>query len=175
MKKNTILIILLTIFIFTGCADKKLSEIFIEKSKESKVDYKLMMAICKHESGFKEYAINVNTSIFNIQQGPHFFDGSFGANIYMDMILDPLFLSYDVGMCQVNNQHLDRFGIDNEDLLDKEINIGIAVKIYKYNTIKCKGDVMCSLSMYNTGNSNNERGRNYAKKVLSLKNKMFNK
>lgn len=173
--KNLILFILLLIF-FTGCSSKStLTEIFIEKSQKHKVDYKMMMAICKHESGFKPYAINVNKSIFNIQQGSHYFDGEFSANVYMDFVLDPLFLSYDVGLCQVNNQHLKRYNIDNEDLLNKEINIDIATQIYKYNITKCKGNLVCSLSMYNTGSGNSERGRNYAKKVLHLKKRMFPK
>lgn len=170
---KNLLFIFLIIFVFTGCYNKQLKEIFIEKSQEQNVDYKIIMSICKHESGFKEYAINVNKSIFNIQKGPHFFDSWFSANLYMDTVLDPLFLSYDVGICQINNQHLDRFNIDNEDLLNIEDNIEIATKIYKFNINKCKNDVMCALSMYNTGTKNSEVGNKYAKKVLRIKSKMF--
>ena len=91
----------------------------------------------------------------------------------MDTILDPLFLSYDVGICQINNQHLDRFNLDNEDLLDIEHNIEVATKIYKYNINKCKNDIICALSMYNTGKRKSEIGKKYAKKVLRMKSKMF--
>ncbi len=170
---KNLLFIFLIIFVFTGCYNKQLKEIFIEKSQEQNVDYKIIMSICKHESGFKEYAINVNKSIFNIQKGPHFFDSRFFANVYMDTILDPLFLSYDVGICQINNQHLDRFNLDNEDLLDIEHNIEVATKIYKYNINKCKNDIICALSMYNTGKRKSEIGKKYAKKVLRMKSKMF--
>lgn len=165
--------ILVLVFIFTGCANKELKEIFIEKAEKENIDYKMLMAICKHESGFKEYAINVNKSIFNLHQGPHFFSSKFSANFYMDYVLDPMLLNYDVGFCQINKQHLKTFNLSNEDLLDKEENITIAARIYKQNIVSCKGNEWCALSMYNTGKENSNVGKKYAQKVISLKNKMF--
>ncbi len=131
------------------------------------------MAICKSESNFNPYVINVNKSIFNIQQGPHYFDTWIGANIYMDLVLDPLFLNYDIGICQINTVHLDRLELDNEDLLEDEKNIETAAKIYSSNLKTCNGDTICALSMYNTGYKNSSIGRKYAKKVLYNRKKMF--
>lgn len=168
-----IFILIIFAFFITGCANKELNEIFIEKAEKEKIDYKMLMSICKHESGFKEYAINVNKSIFNLQQGPHFFSSKFSANVYMDYILEPMFLSYDVGICQINNQHLKKHNLSNEDLLNKEENITIAAKIYKQNLISCKGNEKCALSMYNTGKKESTIGKKYAENVLSLKRKMF--
>lgn len=161
------------ILFFAGCSSKSLNQTFKDESRKVGVNYKTLMAICKHESGHKEYAINVNKSIFDIQRGSHYFDTWIGANSYMDFVLDPLGLNYDVGICQVNSQHLDRFNIDNEDLLDRETNIRIAAKIYNYNVRACKGDIICALSMYNTGKKKSKIGRAYAYKVLKIKKKMF--
>jgi hypothetical protein len=163
---------LIVIFI-SGCAPKTLYETFEQIGKENSVDHMTLMAICKQESNLKEYVVNVNKSIFNIQKGGHYFDTWIGANSYMDFVLDPLFLNYDIGMCQINKIHLERFDLDNEDLLDKETNIEIAAKIFKWNLKACRGNVRCALSMYNTGYKNSSIGKAYAKKVLKKRKDMF--
>lgn len=172
LKKH--ILVLIFGFVFIGCSSKTLTQKFIEKSKQEKVNYKTLMAICKKESGFKPYVINVNNSIFNIQKGPHYFDNWFTANLYMDTVLDPLFLNYDIGLCQINKIHLVRFSLDNEDLLDDEVNIEIAAKIYNWNVRACNGDIICALSLYNTGRKKSSIGREYANKVLKIRKKMFN-
>lgn len=165
--------LLIVSLFFSGCSSKTLFQKFVENSKKHNVNYKTMMAICKVESNHKAYAINVNKSIFNIQRGSHYFDTKFGANLYMDTVLDPLFLNYDIGICQVNSQHLDRFNLDNEDLLDIDTNIETAAKIYLYNMRACKNNIRCALSMYNTGKKNSKTGRAYANKVLSIRDKYY--
>lgn len=156
-----------------GCSSKTLQQKFIEKASKYNLEYELLMAICKSESNFNPYVINVNKSIFSIQKGAHYFDTWIGANIYMDMVLDPLFLNYDIGICQINTVHLNRLKLDNEDLLDDERNIEIAAKIYNWNLRACNGNTVCALSMYNTGHKNSSVGRRYAKRVLSNRKKMF--
>ena len=160
----------IAVFSITGCSRKNY---FIESSQRHKLDHHTLMAIAEVESGNESNVINVNESLFNIQKGPHYFDNWFTANLYMDTILDPLFLSYDVGICQINVQHLDRNGLDNEDLLDDEINIELAAKILRHNLNLCKGDYNCALSMYNTGERNSEKGRRYTKKVLRARKRLF--
>jgi len=91
----------------------------------------------------------------------------------MDTILDPLFLSYDVGVCQINVQHFDRNELDNEDLLDDETNIELAAKILRHNLNACRGDYNCALSMYNTGEKSSEKGKYYTYKVLKARKKLF--
>ena len=164
---------ILTILLFTGCVSKSHQELFIENGKKYNINYKILHAICKTESSLKVNVVNVNESILDIQRGPHYFNYTFQANLYMDLVLDPLLLNYDVGICQINKQHLDRLGLDNEDLLDRETNIEIAAKIYRYNIKKCRGNISCALSMYNTGTRNSKRGRAYAKKVLKIKNQLY--
>jgi len=154
----------------TGCSSKNY---FMESSLRHELDQHTLMAIAEVESGNESNVINVNESLFNIQKGPHYFDNWFTANLYMDTILDPLFLSYDVGICQINIQHLERNGLDNEDLLDDEINIELAAKILRHNLNLCKGDYNCALSMYNTGEKNSAKGRRYTKKVLRARKRLF--
>lgn len=161
------------IILFTGCSSKSLYQKFYDIAQEHNINHKTLIAICKKESNLKPYVVNVNKSIFDIQRGPHAFDTAFGANMYMDFVLDPLFLNYDIGMCQINKIHLDRFNLDNEDLLDEETNIEIAAKIYKWNVKACNGDIRCALSMYNTGHKNSTIGNIYASKVLRKRKEMF--
>lgn len=170
--RSFFLFFIISIFI-SGCSFKTLKEKFIDISNEHDVSYKTMMAICKKESNLDPYVINVNKSIFNIQKGPHYFDTWIGANAYMDLVLDPLFLNYDIGMCQINKVHLDRLNLDNEDMLDEEKNIEIAAKIYKYNLRQCGNNIICALSMYNTGYKNSTIGKKYAYKVLRKRKEMF--
>lgn len=157
MKKEYIFYLCITIItIFTsGCSNK---HYFVESAKKHNLNYHTLRAIAEVESKNMSNVLNVNESIFNIQQGSHYFDNWFTANLYMDTILDPLFLSYDVGVCQINIQHLERNGLDNEDLLDDEINIELAAKILRHNLNLCGRDYICALSMYNTGQKSSTKG-----------------
>jgi len=170
---NYILLPIIFIIFFTGCATKSHQQLFIEKGEKYNLNYKTLHAICKKESGLNVNVVNVNESIFDIQRGPHYFTSAFKANLYMDFVLDPLLLNYDVGICQINKQHLNRLKLDNEDLLDRETNIDIAARIYRYNLKVCRGNIMCALSMYNTGTRSSKRGIAYAKKVIRLRNKLY--
>lgn len=156
-----------------GCMTRM--EMFQEAANRHNVNYKTLYAICYKESKFHSNVVNVNTSIFNIQQGPHYFDNWFTANLYMDVILDPLNLNYDIGICQINEQHRDRMYLDNEDLLEDEINIDVAAKIYAYNVKACGGDLKCALSMYNTGKKKSSIGYMYAKQVIDIRKREFGK
>jgi len=161
------IIVLLSI---SGCSNKNY---FVQSAEKHNLNHHILMAIAEVESGNQSNVINVNESLFNIQQGPHYFDNWFTANLYMDTILDPLFLSYDVGVCQINVQHFDRNGLDNEDLLDDEINIELAAKILRHNLNICRGDYKCALSMYNTGRRDSVKGKRYTNKVLRARKKLF--
>jgi len=161
---------LMLIFIISGCSNK---EYFINSAQKHNLNHHTLRAIAEVESNNESNVINVNESLFNIQQGPHYFDNWFTANLYMDTILDPLFLSYDVGVCQINVQHFDRNGLDNEDLLDDEINIELAAKILRHNLNLCAGDEKCALSLYNTGQKNSSVGRRYTYKVLKARKRLY--
>ena len=171
IKKYIIYSIIVIVGVLSsGCSNK---HYFVESAEKYNLNHHTLRAIAEVESGNESNVINVNKSIFNIQKGPHYFDNWFTANLYMDTILDPLFLSYDVGVCQINVQHFDRNGLDNEDLLDDEINIELAAKILRHNLNICGGNYNCALSMYNTGQKSCEKGRRYTSKVLRARKKLF--
>ena len=172
MKKRYLyfLFYIFLLFFLSACSNK---QYFIDSAQRHNLNQHTLRAIAEVESKNESNVINVNESIFNIQQGSHYFDNWFTANLYMDTILDPLFLSYDVGVCQINTQHLDRNNLDNEDLLDDEINIELAAKILRHNLNLCGGDYMCALSMYNTGKKDSSRGKRYANKVMRARNRLF--
>lgn len=170
MRYLKYIFLILIVTLFTGCSTKNYFKV---SAKEHNVNYHILRSIAEVESGNRSNVINVNKSIFNIQQGPHYFDNWFTANLYMDAVLDPLFLSYDIGICQVNNMHLDRNDLDNEDLLDDEINIDLAAKILKYNLRKCGGNYKCAINMYNTGQKDSSVGRRYYRKVMAARKKLF--
>lgn len=169
MKYSLSIVILVSIF-FSGCVQKNH---FIEAGKKYNVNHKTLRAIAEVESGNYSYVINVNKSIFDVQRGYHRFDGWFTANLYMDTVLDPLGLNYDVGKCQINKIHFDKNDLDNEDLLDDKTNIYMAAKIYKYNVKACRGNLRCALSMYNTGRKKSKIGYRYADKVIKARKRLF--
>lgn len=157
--------------LFSGCSSRK--QLFIDTGKKYDINHKTLRSICKTESNFHSNVVNVNKSLFNVQKGPHYFNNYVSANLYMDYVLDPLLLNYDIGLCQINKSHLKRLKLDNEDLLNDKTNIDIAGRIYKYNLKACKFDLMCALSMYNTGKKNSKVGRRYAKKVLKSRKILY--
>lgn len=170
MKNIQILLNVIIIFIFSGCSQKNY---FLESAKKYNLDYKTLSAIASVESKHNSNVVHVNESIFDIQRGAHYFDNWFTANLYMDTILDPLGLNYDVGICQINKVNFERFDLDNEDLLDDETNIDIAAKIYSWNLRQCKGNTRCALSMYNTGKKHSAKGQRYADKVLKARYRLY--
>jgi len=92
----------------------------------------------------------------------------------MDNFLERKNLNYDIGLCQINSWWLSRLNLKNEDLLDYRLNIFVAAKIYNDNVKLCNGDIYCALSMYNTGKKNSSIGIKYAKKVLAIRQKIYN-
>lgn len=158
-------------FIISGCSQKEPDYYFKKAGKKHNIDYKIMRSIAEVESNNRDYVINVNGS--HLFKGSHYFESSFKANLYMDLVLDITFANYDIGVCQVNKWWLDKFDIDNEDLLDRETNINYATIIFKDNLKVCKEDIRCALSRYNTGKKSSKIGFKYADKVLSAKKRLF--
>lgn len=159
---------------------KEIDNIFEKKAKESEVNPKTLKAICKHESLNNPYAINVNKKKDkkNDFVGSYKFKLDVEADLFMNTVLEPMNLNYDIGYCQINSQHLNETLV-NTDLLEIDKNIEKAANIYKYGVDVCKSkkaqDLLeCSLSMYNTGKTNMESsiGRAYANKVKKVLAKM---
>lgn len=204
-NRYRIILALSSILLLSGCGEKEIEvkqqeeqkitkqkdekalieSYFVDKSEKYNINLKTLKAICKHESKFNPYAINVNkneTAIKKNLVGSYNFKIKEEAQLFMNVVFDKPNISFDVGYCQINNQHFSKNNLESEDLLDIETNIEMSAKIYRYGVDKCsktykegtKELVECSLSMYNTGkmSKNSKIGKEYANKVILVKNSL---
>lgn len=158
--------------------ESKIEKIFAKKAEALNVSSDTLKAICNVESKNNPYAVNVNQTKDAKASlvGSHSFQIEEEADLFMNVLLDPKKLNYDIGYCQINSQHLKANNLENVDLLDVEKNIDMAAKIFKENVEYCemrgiKPTLNCALSMYNTGKSHNKSkvGAAYAQKVIKAK------
>lgn len=200
MKLKIKLILFLVVLFVSGCSQKEvvlvkntnenknqqilskedIDKIFEEKAKKMDINHKTLKAICKHESSNNPYAVNVNkkNNPGNEFIGSYKFSMAVEADLFMNTVLEPMGLNYDIGYCQINSQHLHQ-KLANVDLLKIDRNIEKAAEIYKYGLEVCRtketGDLLeCALSMYNTGKINtvSSIGRTYAAKVIKLRDSL---
>ena len=149
--------ILLLVF-FSACStrftkneihyDKRISytnNIYQQVASKYNINYKTMHAICFTESSEREFVINVNNGPY---RGHYNFKSKYAALRFIQKIKN---YSFDTGLCQINNQWLDKFNLEHIDLLNKYINLEVATIIYKKNVQACNNNIVCALSMYNTG------------------------
>jgi len=174
MKKTYVLIIgIFIIFSINSEAKDNYLEIYKEKAKLYKIDYKTLRAIAEVESDNIPYVINVNKKEKKYE-GSHVFKTVKEADEYMDKVLEKNKLNYDIGICQINSWWLKRLKLKNEDLLNPTKNIEISARILKHNLYICNNNLECALSVYNTGKKDSKVGNLYAKKVLKARKRIFN-
>ncbi|AZR33133.1 lytic transglycosylase domain-containing protein [Xanthomonas vasicola] len=119
-----------------------------------------VQAIIKHESGGNPYAINNQVRSFY----PTRFDDA--QRIAVEQVRAGR--STDIGLMQINSQHLTRFGVTPVDLLDPCTNIRIGTAILARNYAQTwakyraeKPALLSALSMYNTGNESRGLSNGY--------------
>jgi len=177
---NNFFLLILIIF-FSSCSTRfahshkihnysKTSNLSLYKSQSAKhnVNYKTVHAICFTESSESPYVIHVNEGKYS---GPHRFKTSRSALNYINRKLQ--YSNYDTGICQINSWWLNRLNITPSHLLDKKYNIGLAAKIYSDNLKRCKNEIYCALSIYNTGKKKSSIGKKYAHKVLKNRRYLY--
>lgn len=171
-----IISILLIFIIFSGCSTRFKNNpntnminksLYKKISSKYKIDYKILHAICFTESSEDPFVINVNSK--GKLKGTHRFKNKHSANSFIRKNLHTSNINYDIGFCQINSWWLLRLNITSYSLLNKEYNLNVAAKIFKDNLIRCKNNVLCALSIYNTGRKNSKIGKKYT--ALVLKNK----
>ncbi|BBJ98607.1 lytic transglycosylase domain-containing protein [Xanthomonas campestris pv. campestris] len=119
-----------------------------------------VQAIIKHESGGNPYAINNQVRSFY----PTRFDDA--QRIAVEQVRAGR--STDIGLMQINSQHLTKFGVSPVDLLDPCTNIRIGTTILARNYAQTwakyraeKPALLGALSMYNTGNESRGLSNGY--------------
>jgi type IV secretion system protein VirB1 len=119
-----------------------------------------VQAIIKHESGGNPYAINNQARSFY----PTRLEDA--QRIAVEQVRAGR--STDIGLMQVNSQHLGKFGVTPVDLLDPCTNIRIGTTILRQNYALTwakyrseKPALLGALSMYNTGSETRGLGNGY--------------
>jgi len=113
-----------------------------------------IMAIVKTESGGRPWTINVNGRTRLARQPASLAQAAAWANWLVRHGY-----SVDIGLMQVNSQHLARFGATPEQMLDPCFNIAAGTRIlseyYDSASLRYGGPrvpLLAALSAYNTGN-----------------------
>ncbi|APO97875.1 MULTISPECIES: lytic transglycosylase domain-containing protein [Xanthomonas] len=119
-----------------------------------------VQAIIKHESGGNPYAINNQVRSFY----PTRLDDA--QRIAVEQVRAGR--STDIGLMQINSQHLTKFGVTPVDLLDPCTNVRIGTTILARNYAQTwakyraeKPALLGALSMYNTGNESRGLSNGY--------------
>ncbi|WP_242734304.1 lytic transglycosylase domain-containing protein [Xanthomonas translucens] len=123
-----------------------------------------VQAIIKHESGGNPYAINNQARSFY----PTRLEDA--QRIAVEQVRAGR--STDVGLMQVNSQHLRKFGVTPKDLLEPCTNIRIGTTILRQDYAQTwakyraeKPALLGALSMYNTGNESRGLSNGYVREV----------
>ena len=132
-------------------------------------------AIIKVESNYNQLAIYDNTT------GASYRPQSKEQAIYLTEIFLSSGHSIDIGLMQINSQHLAKLNIDYKDLFDPCYNVAIGTKIlsgfyreYARSNPMDQPDMILlkALSSYNTGSPH--KGKRYVNKILKAAGKSIN-
>lgn len=147
-------------------------DIHKEVALKYNINYKILKGITRVESNFKNLAINVNRNKKHKNlQGSHYFNNKKEAIDFANKI-DSLGLNFDMGYNQINNNWKNIHFKKYDELFDTTNNITISAKILSYNLKRyCNNDMICRLSVYNTGYKKSSIGKKYANKVIKYSKK----
>lgn len=119
-----------------------------------------MNAIIQQESGGNQFALNDNTGKRTYR--PKTINEA--AAIARKIIADGG--SVDIGLAQINSKNLPRLKLTVEQVLDPCINLQASQTILKEGWERSGGDLVGTLSAYNTGKVDSSVGKKYAEKVF---------
>ena len=120
-----------------------------------------MAAIIKQESGGNPHALHNNTLGKTLQPA------SKEEAVSMATKMIKAGQSVDMGLGQINSQHLTSYRLTVEQILDPCMNLKIAQDILLKGWKSSGGNLMGALSAYNTGKVNSVAGLRYAKQVFA--------
>jgi hypothetical protein len=126
-----------------------------------KVPIDVLKKIVGHESSGNPLALGLNSNLLQLKSQPK----NKQEAEELIRVLDAAGLSYDVGVGQVNNKNLSRWGVDPKTALDVCQNLEYAQKVY----VDCAdryGSVTEILSCYNTNDPFKGVKNGYVSKVL---------
>lgn len=116
-------------------------------------------AVVQQESGGNPLALHDNTAKNSYRPQSI----AEAAEIARKLILDGH--SVDIGLAQINSKNLPKLGLTVEQVLDPCTNLQASQKILKEGWYRSGGDIVGTLSAYNTGKVESSVGQGYAQKV----------
>lgn len=119
-----------------------------------------LAAIVRHESGWNPHALHNNTLKASVKAKSK----EEAVAIATKMIKSGQ--SVDLGLGQINSQHLARYRLSVEQVLDPCTNLKIAQDILLDGWRVSGGNLIGTLSAYNTGKTSGTKGYQYAMRVL---------
>lgn len=120
-----------------------------------------MAAIVRQESGGNPFAINDNT--VRLPASPKSKEEAISVATQRINAGH----SVDMGLAQINSKNLKRLGLTVEQVFDPCTNLQASQTILLDAWEGSKGSLVGTLSAYNTGKTNSERGLKYAQQVFS--------
>ena len=120
-----------------------------------------LAAIVRHESGWNPHALHNNTLKSSIKASSK----EEAVAIATKMIKAGQ--SVDMGLGQINSQHLARYKLSVEQVLEPCTNLKIAQDILLDGWKVSGGNLIGTLSAYNTGKTNSAIGLRYANAVIA--------
>lgn len=128
-----------------------------------------LLAVVRVESGGRPYALNVNGG----KRLPRQPESKAEASSWASWLIDKGY-SVDLGLAQVNSQHLKRFGLSVEQIFDPCTNLAAGAKILRDNYANAaqryslpQEALGAALSAYNTGNHQGGFANGYVAKVTA--------
>jgi len=120
-----------------------------------------LAAIVRHESGWNPHALHNNTLGSSIKAS------SKEEAVAVATKMIKAGQSVDMGLGQINSQHLSKYKLSVEQVLDPCTNLRITQDILLDGWKVSGGNLIGTLSAYNTGKTNSARGYQYAMKILN--------
>lgn len=137
----------------------QLIEYMAQSAEKWGIQEELILAVAKTESSVKPWAINI--------KGKAYYPQSYDAALELIKKASKERKSFDVGVMQLNVYTLKRIGVSPEVALDPYINIMIGGWLLA-NELRRFGYTWQAIGSYHTPvKKNPERGKAYAKKVIS--------
>ena len=120
-----------------------------------------LAAIVRHESDWNPHALHNNTLGSSIKAS------SKEEAVAVATKMIKAGQSVDIGLGQINSQHLSKYKLSVEQVLDPCTNLRIAQDILLDGWKISGGNLMGALSAYNTGKTNSATGLKYANAVIA--------
>lgn len=118
---TNLVFLLLSIIIMAMAKPAQAGDLFTEPCTQAGIPMELVLAIAKQESSLHPWALNI--------RGIDYMPETYKDAVHLVRRAEGAGVSYDVGIMQINNYWIKKWGIDPIELLNPETNIRRGVSI----------------------------------------------